>query len=372
MRYTGIVATRGDIDVIRSLSVCSRPAFIALVCLSAIAPAPADTGGETMHASSEDRLIAALDNMYRGAFDAALADLDELIEHQPNFQLAHYLQDELLSRRENLPFEAMLHAADDDGRHRALVDEALLRWSHHLSTPPPGAVPNAVLQLAPDVRHVVVVDLLRHRLYLWRNDGGDLTLAADFYASIGRGGIGKNREGDLRTPVGVYHVTAYKPDATLPEKYGIGAFPVNYPNGMDRSRGRTGYGIWIHGVPRDTYSRPPLASEGCVVIANGDLQLLRRYLRPGLTPVVFTDDLRWLTSEQAETRRRELLSELKARADDIDFADASIYRYPGERETFLISLPERSAGDDSRTATRKQEYWRRDPADGWRMVRASP
>jgi hypothetical protein len=353
--------TRGEIDV---------RAFIVLACLS-VAATPAAGGGETVHAPPEARLIAALDNMYRGAFDAALADLGELIERQPNFQLAHYLQDELRSRRADRPFNAALDRNGGDGQRRALVDEALLRWSHHLSAPPPGAVPNAVLQLARPLRHVVVVDLLRHRLYLWRNEGGDLTLVADFYASIGRAGIGKRQEGDLRTPVGVYHVTDFKPDETLPELYGDGAFPVNYPNGLDRVRGRTGYGIWVHGVPRDTYSRPPRASEGCVVIANSDLRMLRRHLRPGLTPVVFTDELRWLTADQAEVRRRELAARLEERAAGVDPADVSIFRYPGETETVMVDFLRRPPGDDPRAVTRKQEFWRHDPAAGWRVVYAA-
>jgi murein L,D-transpeptidase YafK len=63
------------------------------------------------------------------------------------------------------------------------------------------------------------------------------------------------------------------PQDKLTDFYGSGAFPINYPNEWDRIRGRNGYGIWLHGTPRDTYSRPPRASDGCIVLSNEDLDL---------------------------------------------------------------------------------------------------
>lgn len=368
--------------MIRSPRIRHRWAFALSLCLFA---APVSAGGGVLHAPPEKSLVSALGNLQRGAVDDALADLNTTIARQPDFRLAHYLREKLLP----------IDVAED---RPELIDEALLRWSHYLSMPPPEAAPSAVWRLAPRFRHVVVVDLSRHRLYLWRNDGEDLTLVADFYASIGRGGVGKETEGDLRTPLGVYHVTEYKPDETLPELYGDGAFPVNYPNALDRLRGRTGYGIWIHGVPRDTYSREPFTSEGCVVIANSDLQWLRDYLRPGLTPVVLTDELAWLTPRELQTRRDELTAALAAWRKSLksgeterllahyaaDFVSAgglnkrefaqrargepgpvdpetiSIYPYPGEDRGVLVEF-ERGAG-------RGQQLWRRDPGFGWRIA----
>src|SRR3546814_8483534 len=48
----------------------------------------------------------------------------------------------------------------------------------------------------------------------------------------------------------------------LPDFYGDGAYPLNYPNEWDKHEGRKGYGIWLHGTPSTTYSRPPRASDG--------------------------------------------------------------------------------------------------------------
>lgn len=388
-------------------------AILSLLAAPAFAGPRLSASSDALHANPEDRLIAALADMRRGAFDAALDDLEQLISQEPDFRLAHYLQGELLLARAGRPLDVAV-ARGDNERSRELVDEALARWSHRLSSPPPGAVPDAVLQLAPQFEHVVVVDLLRHRLYLWRNTGQRLELVADFYASIGRAGVGKEKEGDLRTPVGVYRVTEYKPDSELPELYGDGAFPVNYPNSLDQIRGRTGYGIWVHGVPRDTYSRAPRASEGCVVVANEDLQMLRRYLRPGRTPVVFSDRLEWLTPDEAEARRRTLMARLDAwrsswesldtgaylsyyaddfvsatgmdkdafaaykrevNADktriDVSLEDVSIYRYPGEDDLALISFLQRYSSNNFQAVSRKQQFWRKDPSSGWQIVHES-
>ena len=51
-----------------------------------------------------------------------------------------------------------------------------------------------------------------------------------------------------------------------------GALPINYPNLLDMQRGKTGSGIWLHGTPPSQFSRAPQASDGCVVLANPDLE----------------------------------------------------------------------------------------------------
>src|SRR5258708_11690335 len=124
----------------------------------------------------------------------------------------------------------------------------------------------------------------RARLYLYQNDSGRPLLVAGYYVRSGKNGPLKVREGDEKTPIGVYHVTARLPQQKLSDFYGSGAFPINYPNEWDRIQGRNGHGIWLHGTPSDTYSRPPRSSNGCVVPANSHLEPLARNLHVGLTP----------------------------------------------------------------------------------------
>ena len=59
----------------------------------------------------------------------------------------------------------------------------------------------------------------------------------------------KLKEGDLKTPVGAYHITRhFKPSD---QYYGPAAFSLSYPNLYDSLRKRDGSGIWIHGLPFD-------------------------------------------------------------------------------------------------------------------------
>src|SRR6267378_925842 len=119
--------------------------------------------------------------------------------------------------------------------------------------------------------------------------GGKPRFVADYYVSSGKNGPLKVREGDEKTPIGVYHVTASLPREELSDFYGSGAFPINYPNEWYRIQGRNGHGIWLHGTPSNTYSRPPRSSNGCVVLANSDLDALAGKLQIGVTPVIISE-----------------------------------------------------------------------------------
>ena len=82
----------------------------------------------------------------------------------------------------------------------------------------------------------------------------------------------KRREGDLKTPVGIYNLT--KKISKLDSFYGPLAFVTSYPNTYDKYRGKNGHEIWIHGLPteqeRDDYTK------GCIAIDNTSLECLDR------------------------------------------------------------------------------------------------
>jgi murein L,D-transpeptidase YafK len=146
---------------------------------------------------------------------------------------------------------------------------------------------------------------------------------ADFYVTIGKAGAGKQREGDNRTPVGIYAVTGFKSASELGDFYGSGAFTLSYPNEWDTRQGRNGHGIWIHGSPSDTYSRAPRASEGCVVLANDDLMRLGRYIQPGKTPVIIASQIEWLDQTALDARRNELATTLDQWRQDWESRDTA-------------------------------------------------
>lgn len=126
------------------------------------------------------------------------------------------------------------------------------------------------------------------------------------YMSIGKGGIGKERAGDQRTPLGIYFVTEQLDTTRLHEKYGVMAFPLDYPNVWDRRKGRSGDGIWVHGVDPNGGARPARDTDGCIALPNERLLELESAFKANVTPVLIGTDLAW-TDIAALTQTRAQL-----------------------------------------------------------------
>ncbi|PTD97450.1 hypothetical protein C8261_05475 [Pseudothauera lacus] len=257
--------------------------------------------------------------------DAALARTETLLGAYPNFRLAHLIRGDLLLARAR-PLATFGNANGTAEQLQDLREEAIARLQAYRDRPSvENYVPRYLLQMAPDQEHAVVVDTRRARLYVYRNEGGKPRFVADYYVSQGKAGAGKQFEGDNKTPLGVYHVTSHIEAARLPDLYGSGAFPLNYPNAWDRRQGRTGYGIWLHGSPSDTYARPPRSSEGCVVLANQDFTSLSSYVQPGLTPVIISNDIEWLSLDDWQAERSALNEAIENWRRDWESLDVERY-----------------------------------------------
>jgi murein L,D-transpeptidase YafK len=84
----------------------------------------------------------------------------------------------------------------------------------------------------------------------------------------------KQKEGDLRTPIGNYKlINRLIPGNTF---YGPLAFVTSYPNLYDKVHKKDGYGIWIHGKPLDG-ERGDL-SKGCIVLDNNEILYLDKLI----------------------------------------------------------------------------------------------
>lgn len=215
----------------------------------------------------------------------AQAKADALVEAYPTFRLGHLVRGDLLLMHTrpvvNLGAPALNKEAES--RLQDLRREAAARL--RAEARPAGELqPRALLQLRKDQRHALIVDARRSRVYLYENRNGDIRYVSDYYFSQGKLGVNKVKEGDMRTPVGVYYISGRLSGARLPDFYGKGALPLDYPNSWDKLNGRSGSGIWIHGVPPETFSRAPLSTDGCVVVSNDDLQKLSRIVEVGKTP----------------------------------------------------------------------------------------
>ena len=161
--------------------------------------------------------------------------------------------------------------------------------------------PGNLIQAGKHLSQLVVADLNSSVLYTWQLDQQHSTLVHQHYIGSGEGGFGKQLEGDLKTPLGVYTINGFLADASLPDLYGAGALTLDYPNTLDQYLGRTGYGIWLHGVPSNQLSRTPYSSEGCVTMSNEHLQRLAGELDPSSTRVILTDTVAALDSTQRAT-----------------------------------------------------------------------
>lgn len=171
-------------------------------------------------------------------------------------------------------------------------------------------VPSAVLTKGPKkILHVVLVDKSKQRLYLYlyRTDG-EINLVRSFPCSTGKAIGDKIKEGDRRTPEGVYFFTKayYDNKVTI---FGTTAFHLNYPDPFDTAEGKEGNGIYLHGTNRPLGSRD---TNGCVVMNNRDLDFIRQRIEIHDTPIVISPKLTWISMEKLEQDRREFAAALQA------------------------------------------------------------
>ena len=285
----------------------------------------------------EAEFLKAIIYFKSGALDLALDELDKLIKKVPDFQLAHLLKGDLLlskfSDTNNLGqttlLASIIPALDNDKKQQLslLREEAQVRVRALLNTKKNNILPRQILALGESVKKALLVDKRANRLYVFsRLASGELfEEVTDYYITSGKLNGDKSETGDLRTPEGVYFVTSWIDPDKLPSKYGVGAFPVNYPNELDKHRGKTGYGIWLHGTDKGYYSRPPRDSEGCVVLTNIDLNTLKDDIKPGLTPVVITDKVEWIDRDAWDQERKTILNAVEQWRNDWESMNVNKY-----------------------------------------------
>jgi murein L,D-transpeptidase YafK len=287
-------------------------------------PAPVAIDANASH-EAEAMLVKTLIEIRNNRLAEALVEVDKVLHSYPNFRLAHLIKGDLLLARSRPLRE--LGDAPNAPRERIqdLRDEVRARLARHQFERPTDRVPKYLLQLNSAQKHAIIVDTRQSTLYVFENHNGVPRYVADYYISSGKNGSDKSKEGDKKTPLGVYHVTANLPRARLSDFYGVGAFPISYPNEWDRREGRDGNGIWLHGTPSDTYSRPPRASDGCVVLTNADLEIIGKNMQVGLTPVVIADGIEWIKPEAQDGLRRELLKSVENWRRDWESLDTDTY-----------------------------------------------
>jgi hypothetical protein len=221
----------------------------------------------------------------------------------------------------------------------------------------------------------------------------------------------------------VYFVSDRMEGGALDPSFGAGAMQLNYPNLFDKLHGRTGSGIYLHGVPFNTYSRPPKDSDGCITLANEDLLMLMNTVPLHDTPVIVTRQIHWVGDSTSQIHRAEIIDAVSrwqslraaddrqslaafyangatpvvtpaqpvpvatpafvmvhgkrrpapappvpataALQDQMSFDNLSVLTWADEKETMVVTFHER-ASRFNRDAVLRQ-YWERD-ADSWKIV----
>ncbi len=133
-------------------------------------------------------------------------------------------------------------------------------------------------------KRVIAIDKNKQQFHLYEKKS-PLTLKATYPCTTGQVVGDKQVVNDLRTPEGVYFV-GYKIAKGLDFKeYGGVAYTLNYPNPVDRLRGKTGYGIWIHSKGEDA-DIIPYNTRGCIAIERKNILEIDPLLSPGTAVVV--------------------------------------------------------------------------------------
>ncbi len=367
---------------------------------------------ENLSTRSETLLMSALENIAQSRIDEALIELEILRSINPKFGLAQLVYaDLLMAKNQRITNFGNSHKIDNE-KINALREEILARWNYYKSPIDKTLIPSSLIQLSDLQDYVLIVDQSRHRMFLYKNQDGIPVYVNDFYVTIGKKGTGKIFEGDQKTPLGVYFVTRFIESNELPDLYGDGAFPINYPNIWDRRNGRTGTGIWLHGTPSTVFSRPPQDSDGCVIISNDDLKSLAPYIAMGqTTPLILAEEIKWKTRTEWKERQKSFYSYLEQWRKDwesrdvdlylshyskdyeglgknyeswakhkrrvtpskrfikVNLDNTSIFVYPnGTAPIMVITFMQNYSSDSFKRAFRKRQYWKMEEDGNWRII----
>jgi murein L,D-transpeptidase YafK len=358
----------------------------------------------------EQDILKTIKKIQGQDFEQALDSTRDLLAQYPKSRLGQMIYADLLLAKAGPLNEIGLGISTDKAQYD-FKHEIQQRWQHESNTEHQGLIPENILFLANDQPYVIVVDQEKSRIYVYRNEQGTPILEEDYFITIGLKGYGKQKRGDQKTPVGIYHVTKTIDGAELPDLYGLGAFPISYPNVWDVRKQRTGGGIWIHGTPSYTYNRSPWASNGCIVVSNPDFVRMDKYVNSDIhTPVIVAQQVKWLTVSEWQQQRKYMLKVLSSWITDwesnnhtvyrehyskkdylaysrnfkswdgykkwvnrektdvkVEYNNLNIFNYPGEENLVLMQFAQSYASNNLDLESAKEVYWHK-ADDRWQIV----
>ena len=161
--------------------------------------------------------------------------------------------------------------------------------------------------------HVILVEKATHQLHVFENDKSYPKLVKTYNIASGKMKGDKAANGDHKTPEGIYTLEDFLSKEELKRRhgdyakiYGAGAFPMDYPNFMDKRAKKSGSGIWLHSTDDDNRIYKGLDSRGCVVVQNADLKDIGKYIELKNTPIIVVQDIFHLNKKTWDRNRKDI------------------------------------------------------------------
>lgn len=161
------------------------------------------------------------------------------------------------------------------------VNTAILRVAAGLEYE--GDAAPAPVPAMPERYHALIACKRDRTLHVYERRGpGTWSSIAAYPMAFGPKDGDKSDAGDRRTPEGLYWITSLLSGPSQGAQYGPLVLTLNYPTPRDLAEGKSGEGIWIHGVEAGKH---PLLTRGCLALENRDMVKLAGLAGPG-TPIV--------------------------------------------------------------------------------------
>ncbi len=162
-------------------------------------------------------------------------------------------------------------------------------------------IPNSLISFNEPNSHAILIDKTHKELKVYKYEK-NWSLVKTYKCTTGKRAGDKKREGDLKTPRGVYFPTKFYNTKYLAEIYGVGALALSYPNQLDKVQDKSGTGIWIHGTDKES----PEPTRGCVSVSNEDWLEISKYIKVGETPVIIEKTIDYSSEETVQKTERQI------------------------------------------------------------------
>ncbi|MCK5348925.1 MAG: L,D-transpeptidase, partial [Desulfobacula sp.] len=148
-------------------------------------------------------------------------------------------------------------------------------------------LPDSLIFL-PENSNAILVEKSSQQAFLYSHVGTKIIKKLQFSCSTGEAYGNKEKSGDKKTPEGVYFIKDKYEDKDLSPIYGKKAFPIDYPNFMDKVDNRSGNNIWLHGTNKVLKA---MDSNGCVAMVDDNILNISEYVAINETPVIIVNKL---------------------------------------------------------------------------------